>query len=265
VSLYGGIFIRFVIGLIGESSCESLLVFLINLKAKIEELETNSKIKNIRHLYSGISDFKKGYQPRTNIVKDEKGDVVADSHIILARGRKHISQPLNIHGVNDVRQTELHTAEPLVPEPSAFEVELANEKLKSHKSPGIDQIPAELIKAGGRTIRSEVHKLIITIWNKEKLLEEWKEGRKESVTVPVYKKGDKTDCSNYRVISLLPNMYKILSNILLCRLLPYAEEVIGDHQFGFQCNRSTTDHIFSIQKILEKKYGNTKKQCSSCL
>ena len=148
---------------------------MINLKAKIEELETNSNIKNVRHLYRGISDFKKGYQPRTIIVKDEKGDLVADSHSILARGWKHISQPLNIPGVNDVRQTELHTAEPPVHEPSAFEVELANEKLKSHKSPGIDQILAELIKAGGTTIRSEIHKLIITIWNKEKLLEGWKE------------------------------------------------------------------------------------------
>ena len=71
---------------------------------------------------------------------------------ILATWRNHFSHPLNIHGVNDVRQTEIHTAEPLVSEPSAFEVEITVEKLKSHKSPGIDQIPAELIKAGGRTI-----------------------------------------------------------------------------------------------------------------
>ena len=62
-----------------------------------------------------------------------------------------------MHGVHDVRQTETHTAEPLVPEPSAFEVELAVEKLKSHKSPGIDQIPAEPIKEGGRTIRYQIH------------------------------------------------------------------------------------------------------------
>ena len=55
------------------------------------------------------------------------------------------------------RQTEIHTAEQPVPEPSAFEVELAIAKLKSHKSPGIDQIPAELIKAGRRKIRYEIH------------------------------------------------------------------------------------------------------------
>ena len=53
-----------------------------------------------------------------------------------------------------------HTAKPLVPEPNAFKFEVAIEKLKRHKSPGADQIPSELMKAWGRTIRSEIHKLI---------------------------------------------------------------------------------------------------------
>jgi hypothetical protein len=83
-------------------------------------------------------------------------------------------------------------------------------KLKSHKSPGIDQIPAELIKAGGRTIHCEIHKLLISVWNKEELPEEWK----KSIVV-IYEKGDKTDRSNYRDIPVLPTTYKILSNILL--------------------------------------------------
>jgi hypothetical protein len=123
----------------------------------------------------GASITKKGYQPRNNVVKDENGDLVADSHSILARWRNHFFQLLNVHRVNDVRQTEIHTAEPLVPELSDSEVEMAIEKLKRHKSPGIDQIPAEPIKAGGRTIPSEIHKLINSIWNKEELPEQWKE------------------------------------------------------------------------------------------
>ena len=61
------------------------------LRAKIEELETNNKIQNTRIFYRGISDFKKGYQPRCNIVKDEKGDLVADSHSIVARWRNYFS------------------------------------------------------------------------------------------------------------------------------------------------------------------------------
>ena len=72
------------------------------LRAKIEELETNSKIKNIRDLYRGINDFKKGYQPRCNIVKDEKGALVEDSRSTLARWRNYFSQLFNEHGFKDV-------------------------------------------------------------------------------------------------------------------------------------------------------------------
>jgi len=68
-------------------------------------------------------------------------------------------------------------------DPSASEVEIAVEKLQRHKSPGTNKIPAELLKARGRTIRSEIHKLINSLWNKEELSEEWS----SSITVPVYK------------------------------------------------------------------------------
>jgi hypothetical protein len=117
----------------------------------------------------------KCYLPITNIVRDEKGDLATGCHSILASWRNHFSQLLNVHGVNDVRHSEIHTAEPLVPEPSTVEFEMAIGKLKRHKSPGTDQIPAELITAGGRTFRFEIHKFIVSIWNKKKLPEEWKD------------------------------------------------------------------------------------------
>jgi hypothetical protein len=137
---------------------------------------------------------------------------------------------LNVHGVNDVRQTEVHSAERLVPGPSAFEVELAVEKLKRYKSPGSDQIPAELMKAGCRTVRSDTHKLIISIRNKK----QWPKECKESINVPIYNKGDATDCCNYKDMLLLSTTYKILSNILLSRLTAHAEEIMMGHQCGFQ-------------------------------
>jgi hypothetical protein len=119
------------------------------LTAKINELETNSKTNNIRDLYRGINDFQIRYQPRTNIVKDKNGDLLTDSHCSLARWRNHFFQLLNVHGVSDVRQSEMQTAEPAVPQPSAFEAELSIKKLKRHKSPGTDQIPAEFINVRG--------------------------------------------------------------------------------------------------------------------
>jgi hypothetical protein len=94
------------------------------LKAKINELEINSKNKNIRELYRVINYYKKGCQPRTNTVKDEKGDMVADCHSILTRWRNYFSKLLNVHGDNDVKQTQIHTAEPQVPNPSAFRMRM---------------------------------------------------------------------------------------------------------------------------------------------
>ena len=83
--------------------------------------------------------------------------MVTDSHSILATWRSHSSQLFNVHGVNDVRRTEIHSAELIVPETYDFEAKKAIEKLKRHKTPGTEQIPAEFIKTGGRTIRFENH------------------------------------------------------------------------------------------------------------
>jgi hypothetical protein len=121
------------------------------------------------------------------LVKDEKGDLLADPHKILNRWKNYFCELLNVHGAGGVRQNEIHTVEPFVPEPSASDVEVAIGKLKMYKSPGVDQIPALLIKAGGETLRSEIHKLIKLIWNKEELHHQWK----ESIMVPIQKKGDK--------------------------------------------------------------------------
>jgi hypothetical protein len=181
---------------------------------------------------------------------DERGDLLADPHKILNWWKNYFCQLLNVYGAGGVRQTEMHTTEPFVPKPSVSEVEVAVGKLKSYKSPGVDQIPAELIQAGRETFRSEIHKLIKLIWNKEKLPHQWN----ESIVVSIHKKGDKTDRSNYRGITLLLTSYNILSNILLARLNPYADEITGDHHCGFWHNRSTTDQIFYIWQALEKKW-----------
>ena len=120
---------------------------------------------------------------------------------------------------------------------------------KSHNSPDINQIPVELIMTAGRPIRNEIHELYISIWNKEELPEQWK----ESILLPIYKKGNKTYCSNYRGTLVLPDTYRILPVIFLSMLTPYTLEMIGHHQGGFRHNRSTTDHIFCILQILVKK------------
>jgi hypothetical protein len=68
---------------------------------------------------SGINEFKKAYQPRTNLAKDENGNVLADPHNILNMWKNYFSQLLVAHSVSDVRQIEIHTDELLVPDPSS--------------------------------------------------------------------------------------------------------------------------------------------------
>jgi hypothetical protein len=97
--------------------------------------------------------------------------------------------------------------------------------LKRYKSPAVDQISAELIQAGGEKLRPEIHEIIKLIWNKEDLSHQWE----KPIFIPLHKNFDKTDCSNYRGISLLSTSYRILSNILLSSLTPYEDEIIGDH------------------------------------
>jgi len=92
-----------------------------------------------------------------------------------------------------------------------------------------------------------IHKRINFIWQ-----EELPEQLKESIILPNYK-DDKTDCCNYRDISLLLTTYITLANNLLARLIPYAEEIFGGHQCGYPSKRSTTNHIFCIRQKLEKK------------
>jgi hypothetical protein len=83
-----------------------------------------------------------------------------------------------------------------------------------------------------------------------------------STVAPIHKKGNKTDCSNYHGISLLPTSYKMLLNILLLRLSPHIEEIIGEHRVGFD----VTDQLlirFSALARYWRKNGSTMSQCIS--
>jgi hypothetical protein len=118
-----------------------------------------------------------------------------------------------VHNVSEVRQIEVHMAEPLVHRPSYLEVEIAIAELEKYKSPGSDEIPAELIQAEGEILLSAIQKLINSVWNKEEL----PISGRSLLLYQFTKRVTKLTV----IISLLSASYKILSNILLLRLGPY--------------------------------------------
>jgi hypothetical protein len=157
---------------------------------------------------------------------------------------------LNVHGINGAGQKEMCTAEPLLPVFRCFEVEFANEKLKRYKSPGADQILAELIQTGG--IKHYVLKstdLLILFGIRKNC---HSSGRNLLLYLFI---DDETGCSNCRGILLLPTTYKISSSIHVSRLTSCIGETVADHWCRFQQNRLVTDQIFCIYQISGEKIG----------
>jgi hypothetical protein len=100
--------------------------------------------------------------------------------------------------------------------------------MKRYKLPGIDQIQAEMIQAGGNTLHSEIHKLINSIHNKDELPQQWK----ESIIVHIYKDGNK--------LTVIMQYSFLKANAI------HIDKITEDHQCGYQCNRSTNDQIFCM-------------------
>jgi hypothetical protein len=90
----------------------------------------NSKHKNVRDIYKGFHEFKRGCQPRNNLMKAENGDLLVDFHNILKRWKNYFSQLLNVNNVSDIRKIEVHMAEPLMPGSSHLRIEIAMANLK---------------------------------------------------------------------------------------------------------------------------------------
>jgi hypothetical protein len=109
------------------------------------------------------------------LVKDEKGDLLADPHKIFNRWKNYYCRLLNVYGAAGVRHTETRTTEPFVSDCNAFDCNIAMGNLKMYKSPGVDQILAEMFQAGEKILRSEIHKRTKFIRNKEELIYQWKE------------------------------------------------------------------------------------------
>ena len=126
-------------------------------------------------------------------------------------------------------------------------------KAMSHeKAVGPDGLPAELLKLGlqqDRTILLEFHRLTTLIWREGKVPQQWK----DAVITVLHKKGDKTECGNYRGISLVSHADKVLLKVVARRLSAYCEAkgLLPEEQCGFRPNRSTTDMMLVVCRLQE--------------
>ena len=135
------------------------------------------------------------------------------------------------------------------------EIEDAITKLKKNKSPGTDEITDEMLQAGGEQLVHKIHKLCNRAWKEEIIPEQ----RGRSILVPIPKKGDLSDCSNYRTISLINHTGKVLLMVLLNRLKHHLDPYLSEEQTGFRKDRSTVHQILILRLLAEKTKRNGKK------
>lgn len=213
------------------------------------KMENNYNSRNMGQFFREVTSFKNGYRPRLgSILKAPDDTIIADRGRVIEAWKQHFEQMLNVQTEQRGDIQVFSTVDFWVEEPTTHEVKEAIKKLKNNKAPGKDNIPSECLKYGGDFLHQQIHQLIICIWNEEQIPEAWK----ESIIIPIHKKGDKLKCTNYRGISLIDSAYKVLSNIMLSRLSPLVENILGDYQCGFRKHRSTTDQMFTIRQMLEK-------------
>lgn len=222
-----------------------------SINKQLDQIDQDRKEGRIRRHYLGIKKIKRGYQPRIQMVKDKNNKLITNPRDVNSRWKEYFEDLLNRPEPNQPFTEELtYGPEVEVPELSHEEVAQASKAMKNNKSPGNDEIPAEMWKYGGESLYERMYQLVKTIWNKEEIPSKWK----ESIVIPLHKKGDKMQCNNYRGISLLPTAYKIYTRVVYWRLLQYAEEIIGEYQSGFRPGRSTIDQVFVIRRLMESRW-----------
>ena len=133
------------------------------------------------------------------------------------------------------------------------EVEAAVKSLRKGKSAGVDNIPSELVQAGGEVMID----MLLIICNKIWQTGEWPTPWTQSLIITLPKKGNLQLCQNCRTISLISHPSKGMLRILLNRLKPQAEEIIKEEQAGFSAGRSTTEQIFNL-RILRNTCNTSK-------
>jgi hypothetical protein len=186
------------------------------------------------------------------MVKDKQGTKHSQLNEVMKCWEEHFKTHLNTafphvpEALSDITLPQhRESQEPAI---TKEEIRKAIKSMKNSKSPGIDEITIEVIKAGGEPMTDMLEKIFIKVWNEEKSPKDWS----RMLVNPIYKKGDKLDPANYRAISLISIPGKIFLKVLLYRMQNIIEESTKESQYGFRPDRGTVDAIFIVRQVMEK-------------
>jgi Reverse transcriptase (RNA-dependent DNA polymerase)/Endonuclease-reverse transcriptase len=218
-----------------------------------EKLEKDSK-GNQKLFFRVIKTLRKQKISNALQIKNKQGDIKRGDKEIMDRWREYFEELLNVENTQEVDEIDEDILDEKQEEMeeeriTTEEVKDAVKQLKRGKAAGYDSITAEMLQNLGKAGLEFLTELYNKIWREETIPKDWEIG----IVIPLFKKGDNTDCNNYRGITLLSSVLKVYERILEQRLRKIIENQLDETQSGFRKGRSAQDHIFTVKQIIEKK------------
>ena len=211
------------------------------IERKIKELNETNRKRDTRKFYKDVRNLSTRPTVTTLVCKDKDGNILSEQKQILERWQQYFKELLNpeTERINSIKTHEGPINNSELKEPTYEDINEIIKNMKPNKAAGHDEILPEFITNRGLTLKQNAS------FNNEMR-------KQEGILCPIYKKGDRKQCNNYRGISLLNITYNIFAILLYNRLSKIIEPEIVNYQMGFKPNRSTIDNIFIVRQIYEK-------------
>ena len=218
------------------------------------KIQASSDTGNMRELFKGIKTAFGPTSCKTAPLKSLDGEFIRDKSKQLDRWVQHYETLYSTENRVTLAAIDACETLPQMTEldrvPTIDELLKAIDALSIGKAPGSDGIPPEVIKAGkNSSLINKLHQLLTKCWHEKRVPQDMR----DSKIITLYKnKGERSDCNNYRGISLLSIVGKVFARVVLKRLQAVADRVYPESQCGFRSKRSTVDMIFSLRQLQEK-------------
>lgn len=227
-----------------------------------EKLEENSK-DNQKLFYKVLKNLRNKKTTRTSAIKNKEGNIITENEMVMQRWKEHFQELLcegHYQNFIDKKIPARNTEQKEQENYTCFtekDIEEAIRLIRNGKATGHDKISAEMLKCMGEVGNRKLLEVCNKAWEEGTIPEDWQIG----VIVPIHKKGDTKDCSNYRGITLLSSALKIYERLLEEKLRIHIEPTMDEAQSGFRKGRSVHDHIFTIKQIIEKAHLSKTSAC----
>ena len=216
------------------------------LSDQCKEIEENNRMGKTRDLFKKIRDTKGTFHAKMGSIKDRNGMDLTEAEDIKKRWQEYTEELYK----KDLHDPDNHDGVITDLEPDILECEVkwALESITMNKASGGDEIPVELFQILKDDAVKVLHSICQQIWKTQQWPQDWK----RSVFIPIPKKDNAKECSNYRTIALISHASKVILKILQARLQQYVNRELPDVQAGFRKGRGTRDQIANIRWIMEK-------------